>query len=71
MLTVTKHDKADIRFRTFRLEKTTERQNDNCRLFAPKRRQNKKSTTRQNAKRQIQPTNMSSFRMAFCRLVVI
>jgi hypothetical protein len=33
---------------SFRLEKTTKRQNDNCRLFAPKRRQNKKSTIRQN-----------------------
>jgi hypothetical protein len=29
-------------------DRTTKRQNDNCRLFAPKRRQNKKMTKRQN-----------------------
>jgi hypothetical protein len=31
---------------SFRLEKTTERQNDKCRLFAPRRRQNKNTTKR-------------------------
>jgi hypothetical protein len=49
-------------------DRTTRRQKNNCRLFIPKRRQNKKSTIQQNTKRQIQPTNMSSFRLAFCRL---